>query len=123
MGVGGSIPVHRRVPRESSPEANRAAGHGVGFPTPGPRANRGLHLAEFERVCLAEALLLSNLAGWSEGEAVPLSTDAVDLGLLPQAVAAEFLPGLPLPVAAPHRSMRSCPATWSRIVYDEAEES
>jgi len=37
---------------------------GVDDPQSGPHGpDEGLHLAEFERVCLAETLFLSNLAG------------------------------------------------------------
>jgi acetylornithine deacetylase/succinyl-diaminopimelate desuccinylase-like protein len=61
MGVGGSIPFiaafHRAYPA--------AAVLVTGVEDPDTRAhgaNEGLHLAEFERVCLAEALLLHHLA-------------------------------------------------------------
>ena len=62
MGVGGSIPFIAEF-LESFPEASVLV---TGVEDPDTRAhgaNEGLHLAEFERVCLAEALLLSNLAG------------------------------------------------------------
>ena len=36
-------------------------------------ANEGLHLGEFERVCLAEALLLRNLAARSDASVGPRS--------------------------------------------------
>jgi acetylornithine deacetylase/succinyl-diaminopimelate desuccinylase-like protein len=62
MGVGGSIPFIAEF-LESFPEASVLV---TGVEDPDTRAhgaNEGLHLAEFERVCLAEALLLLNLAG------------------------------------------------------------
>ena len=62
MGVGGSIPFIAEF-LESFPEASVLV---TGVEDPDTRAhgaNEGLHLAEFERVCLAEALLLANLAG------------------------------------------------------------
>jgi acetylornithine deacetylase/succinyl-diaminopimelate desuccinylase-like protein len=62
MGVGGSIPFIAEF-LESFPEASVLV---TGVEDPDTRAhgaNEGLHLAEFERVCLAEALLLVNLAG------------------------------------------------------------
>ena len=61
MGVGGSIPFIAEF-LESFPEASVLV---TGVEDPDTRAhgaNEGLHLAEFERVCLAEALLLHNLA-------------------------------------------------------------
>ena len=61
MGVGGSIPFIAEF-LESFPEASVLV---TGVEDPDTRAhgaNEGLHLAEFERVCLAEALLLVNLA-------------------------------------------------------------
>jgi acetylornithine deacetylase/succinyl-diaminopimelate desuccinylase-like protein len=61
MGVGGSIPFIAEF-LETFPEASVLV---TGVEDPDTRAhgaNEGLHLAEFERVCLAEALLLSNLA-------------------------------------------------------------
>ena len=61
MGVGGSIPFIAEF-LESFPEASVLV---TGVEDPDTRAhgaNEGLHLAEFERVCLAEALLLRNLA-------------------------------------------------------------
>ncbi|HET8604872.1 MAG TPA: dipeptidase [Marmoricola sp.] len=60
MGVGGSIPFIHEFLR-SFPEASVLV---TGVEDPDTRAhglNEGLHLAEFERVCLAEALLLSRL--------------------------------------------------------------
>src|SRR3954471_6807047 len=62
MGVGGSIPFIAEF-LESFPRASVLV---TGVEDPDTRAhgaNEGLHLAEFERVCLAEAFLLSNLAG------------------------------------------------------------
>jgi acetylornithine deacetylase/succinyl-diaminopimelate desuccinylase-like protein len=62
MGVGGSIPFIAEF-LESFPDASVLV---TGVEDPDTRAhgaNEGLHLAEFERVCLAETLLLSNLAG------------------------------------------------------------
>ena len=62
MGVGGSIPFIAEF-LESFPEASVLV---TGVEDPDTRAhgaNEGLHLAEFERVCLAETLLLANLAG------------------------------------------------------------
>jgi cysteinylglycine-S-conjugate dipeptidase len=61
MGVGGSIPFIAEF-LETFPEASVLV---TGVEDPDTRAhgaNEGLHLAEFERVCLAEALLLHNLA-------------------------------------------------------------
>jgi acetylornithine deacetylase/succinyl-diaminopimelate desuccinylase-like protein len=61
MGVGGSIPFIAEF-LESFPEASVLV---TGVEDPDTRAhgaNEGLHLAEFERVCLAETLLLVNLA-------------------------------------------------------------
>ena len=61
MGVGGSIPFIAEF-LEAFPEA-RVLVTGVEDPdTRAHGANEGLHLAEFERVVLAEALLLRNLA-------------------------------------------------------------
>jgi acetylornithine deacetylase/succinyl-diaminopimelate desuccinylase-like protein len=62
MGVGGSIPFIAEF-LETFPEASVLV---TGVEDPDTRAhgaNEGLHLGEFERVCLAEALLLVNLAG------------------------------------------------------------
>jgi len=62
MGVGGSIPF-------ISEFADRYPGAAVlvtGVEDPDTRAHgidEGLHLGEFERVCLAETLLLAKLAG------------------------------------------------------------
>jgi acetylornithine deacetylase/succinyl-diaminopimelate desuccinylase-like protein len=64
MGVGGSIPFIAAF-REAYPAAAVLV---TGVEDPDTRAhgaNEGLHLAEFERVCLAEALLLHNLASAS----------------------------------------------------------
>jgi acetylornithine deacetylase/succinyl-diaminopimelate desuccinylase-like protein len=61
MGVGGSIPFIAAF-RDAFPEAAVLV---TGVEDPDTRAhgaNEGLHLAEFERVCVAEALLLRNLA-------------------------------------------------------------
>ena len=61
MGVGGSIPFIAAF-NEAFPDASVLV---TGVEDPDTRAhgvNEGLHLAEFERVCLAEALLLANLA-------------------------------------------------------------
>jgi acetylornithine deacetylase/succinyl-diaminopimelate desuccinylase-like protein len=60
MGVGGSIPFIAEF-LESFPGASVLV---TGVEDPDTRAhgaNEGLHLAEFERVCLAEALLLERL--------------------------------------------------------------
>ncbi len=60
MGVGGSIPFIAEF-LEAFPEASVLV---TGVEDPDTRAhgaNEGLHLAEFERVVLAEALLLKNL--------------------------------------------------------------
>ena len=68
MGVGGSIPFIAEF-LESFPEASVLV---TGVEDPDTRAhgaNEGLHLAEFERVCLAEALLLDRLAGLETGGA------------------------------------------------------
>ena len=62
MGVGGSIPFIAEF-LEAFPQASVLV---TGVEDPDTRAhgaNEGLHLAEFERVCIAEALLLRNLAG------------------------------------------------------------
>ena len=62
MGVGGSIPFIAEF-LEAFPEASVLV---TGVEDPDTRAhgaNEGLHLAEFERVVLAETLLLRNLAG------------------------------------------------------------
>lgn len=62
MGVGGSIPFIAEF-LESFPEASVLV---TGVEDPDTRAhgaNEGLHLAEFERVLLAEALLLAGLGG------------------------------------------------------------
>ena len=64
MGVGGSIPFIAEF-LETFPEASVLV---TGVEDPDTRAhgaNEGLHLAEFERVCLAEALLLRNLGAGS----------------------------------------------------------
>jgi acetylornithine deacetylase/succinyl-diaminopimelate desuccinylase-like protein len=61
MGVGGSIPFIELFLR-TFPAASVLV---TGVEDPDTRAhgaNEGLHLAEFERVCLAETLLLANLA-------------------------------------------------------------
>src|SRR6476620_8408802 len=61
MGVGGSIPFIAAF-NEAFPDAAVLV---TGVEDPDTRAhgaNEGLHLAEFERVCLAEALLLQNIA-------------------------------------------------------------
>jgi len=61
MGVGGSIPFIAEF-LEAFPEASVLV---TGVEDPDTRAhgaNEGLHLAEFERVVLAEALMLRNLA-------------------------------------------------------------
>jgi len=61
MGVGGSIPFIAAF-LDAFPGASVLV---TGVEDPDTRAhgaNEGLHLAEFERVCLAEALLLRNLA-------------------------------------------------------------
>lgn len=62
IGVGGSIPFIAEF-AERFPEAAILV---TGVEDPDTRAhgaNEGLHLKEFERVCLAEALLLRNLGG------------------------------------------------------------
>ena len=61
IGVGGSIPFIAEF-AERFPDAAILV---TGVEDPDTRAhgaNEGLHLAEFARVCLAEALLLRNLA-------------------------------------------------------------
>jgi len=65
IGVGGSIPFIAQL-AEIFPDAAILV---TGVEDPDTRAhgaNEGLHLAEFARVCLAEALLLRNLADLSE---------------------------------------------------------
>jgi cysteinylglycine-S-conjugate dipeptidase len=62
VGVGGSIPFIAEF-AETYPDASILV---TGVEDPDTRAhgpNEGLHLAEFERVCVAEALLLERLAG------------------------------------------------------------
>ena len=62
MGVGGSIPFISEF-LQAFPEASVLV---TGVEDPDTRAhgaNEGLHLAEFERVVLAESLLLRNLSG------------------------------------------------------------
>jgi acetylornithine deacetylase/succinyl-diaminopimelate desuccinylase-like protein len=62
MGVGGSIPFIAEF-LETFPDASVLV---TGVEDPDTRAhgaNEGLHLAEFERVCLAETLLLHRLGG------------------------------------------------------------
>ena len=64
MGVGGSIPFIAEF-LEAFPRASVLV---TGVEDPDTRAhgaNEGLHLAEYARVCLAEALLLRNLGGVS----------------------------------------------------------
>jgi cysteinylglycine-S-conjugate dipeptidase len=66
MGVGGSIPFIAEF-LEAFPQASVLV---TGVEDPDTRAhgaNEGLHLAEFEKVVLAEAFLLRNLAGNSAG--------------------------------------------------------
>jgi acetylornithine deacetylase/succinyl-diaminopimelate desuccinylase-like protein len=61
MGVGGSIPFIATF-QELFPEAAILV---TGVEDPDARAhgpNESLHLGEFQRVCLAEALLLANVA-------------------------------------------------------------
>jgi acetylornithine deacetylase/succinyl-diaminopimelate desuccinylase-like protein len=61
MGVGGSIPFIAEF-AAAFPDASVLV---TGVEDPDTRAhgaNEGLHLSEFERVCLAETLLLANLA-------------------------------------------------------------
>ena len=61
IGVGGSIPFIAEF-AETYPDASILV---TGVEDPDTRAhgpNEGLHLAEFERVCVAEALLLDRLA-------------------------------------------------------------
>lgn len=61
MGIGGSIPFIAEF-LDSYPDASVLV---TGVEDPDTRAhgaNEGLHLAEFERVCLAETLLLDKLA-------------------------------------------------------------
>ena len=60
VGIGGSIPFIAAF-QEAFPDAAVLV---TGVEDPDTRAhgvNEGLHLAEFERVCLAEALLIANL--------------------------------------------------------------
>jgi acetylornithine deacetylase/succinyl-diaminopimelate desuccinylase-like protein len=61
IGIGGSIPFIDTF-RELFPQAEVLV---TGVEDPDSRAhgpNESLHLAEFQRVCLAEALLLLNVA-------------------------------------------------------------
>jgi len=61
IGVGGSIPFIATF-RDMFPKASVLV---TGMGDPDARAhgpNESLHLGEFARVCLAEALLLANLA-------------------------------------------------------------
>ncbi len=74
MGVGGSIPFIAAF-RDAFPDASVLV---TGVEDPDTRAhgaNEGLHLAEFERVCLAEALLLHNLASGTRRAAVRAEAD------------------------------------------------
>ena len=64
IGVGGSIPFIASF-AQIFPDAAILV---TGVEDPDTRAhgaNEGLHLSEFERVCLAEALLLQTLGGTS----------------------------------------------------------
>ena len=61
MGVGGSIPFIAEFLDAFPRRASWSPASGPDTRAHG--ANEGLHLAEFERVVLAEALLLRNLAG------------------------------------------------------------
>jgi acetylornithine deacetylase/succinyl-diaminopimelate desuccinylase-like protein len=66
MGIGGSIPFIAAF-QDAFPDASVLV---TGVEDPDTRAhgaNEGLHLAEFERVCLAETLLLNNLATEGRG--------------------------------------------------------
>ncbi len=66
VGIGGSIPFIAAF-REAFPDASVLV---TGVEDPDTRAhgaNEGLHLGEFARVCLAEALLLRNLAAAAAG--------------------------------------------------------
>ena len=61
MGMGGSIPFIAEF-QQTFPQASILV---TGVEDPDTRAHgidEGLHLAEFTKVCLAEALLLQNLA-------------------------------------------------------------
>ena len=71
MGVGGSIPFIAEF-LDTFPDASVLV---TGVEDPDTRAhgaNEGLHLAEFERVVVAEALLLRNLG--ETGVCAPLSS-------------------------------------------------
>jgi cysteinylglycine-S-conjugate dipeptidase len=66
MGIGGSIPFISTF-QEMFPKASILV---TGVEDPDGRAhgpNESLHLGEFTRVCLAEALLLAKLGAWSAG--------------------------------------------------------
>ena len=66
IGLGGSIPFIAEF--QTAFPAAAVLVTGVEDPdTRAHGANEGLHLKEFERVCLAEALLLNNLGGDSAG--------------------------------------------------------
>ena len=68
IGVGGSIPFIAEL-ADMFPDAAVLV-TGIGDPdTRAHGANEGLHLAEFERVCLAEALLLAELATAADSSA------------------------------------------------------
>jgi cysteinylglycine-S-conjugate dipeptidase len=68
IGVGGSIPFIAEL-ADMFPDAAVLV-TGIGDPdTRAHGANEGLHLAEFERVCLAEALLLAELATGADSSA------------------------------------------------------
>ena len=67
MGVGGSIPFIATF-QEMFPEAAILV-TGVEDPYAGAHGpNESLHLGEFARVCLAEALLLRNVAAMTEAD-------------------------------------------------------
>jgi len=73
IGVGGSIPFIAQL-AGMFPDAAILV---TGVEDPDTRAhgaNEGLHLAEFERVCLAEALLLQELADLSAAQAATASS-------------------------------------------------
>ena len=75
MGVGGSIPFIAEF-LEAFPQASVLV---TGVEDPDTRAhgaNEGLHLAEFEKVVLAEALLLRNLGVKPGGLTSPLESDS-----------------------------------------------
>ena len=104
MGVGGSIPFIAEF-LDTFPEASVLV---TGVEDPDTRAhgaNEGLHLAEFERVVVAEALLLRNLGAHRVDDGPAAHRGALPpLGIAGRGMA-------PLALAARHLGARSPGAT------------